>query len=405
VANAHAQAQAYFAEAERYLSTALAINPSATDVRLRLARALDKQDAEHRKVSLEILQQGFDYDPFNPEFTELAATRLAEFGRLREAMELFDRFEALPQGKGKLLGPQLEILQNQWRIDEKLAYLIEALSRNPKDVLNDWVLAHLWWTVAEIAEIGLYDEAEALHKVVEQIPNPKDTEWMRWARQFFLNDMYLYATGRSGEVIETKVDECAGQSDEEILEGWHLLAAHCAWAFWDSGDETRALKLLEALQYHKIYTTLWAERQTQFEVGLAKVYFQMGRVDEAIPILDRIISHLQKEVDVGVRHPATLRFLADAYVMRGETQEALQFLDLAIDYGLYEITMCCGEMLSFDPPEDFPVDPWESLEDHRAFIHAMSRERALVDAQRSNILALLSQNDMSVLLAPLVSSD
>ena len=135
------------------------------------------------------------------------------------------------------------------------------------------------------------------------------------------------------------------------------------------------------------------------------MYFHMGRMDEATPILGRIINHLQKEVDVGVRHPTTLRHLADAYVMRGETQVALQILDLAIDYGEYDITMCCIDLLSFDPREGFPEHPWKSLEEHRAFIHAMSRERALVDAQRSNIRALLSQNDMAALLAPLISSD
>jgi len=399
---AQARAQSYYAEAESYLRSALAINPAATEIRIRLVFAMDRQGIERRKESLGVVEQGLDLEPFNSDLTKLASHRLVEFGRLREAMDRIDRFEVLPQGKGELWAEQQEILQNQDRYDEKLAYLIELLRDNPEDMKVSYTLYHLWWTVAEIAMLGLFEEAETLHLMVEKIPNPEDKESWHWARQFFLVEMYLGATGHSEDVTENMPEEVAGMSDEEILEGWHLKAMDYAWAFWEAGDKDRALGLLEALQHYQVRTTIWAERQAWGPMNLAQLYLDMGLDEEARKVFGKVVELLQPQVDSGVRHPETLQRLAEAHYRLGNLDVALKLLHLSIDYGKFDLWLCCEDLLAEGNKDEF--EPWATeIRDNPEVQLAQSRMRAIVEKQRSNIRALLAQNDMNALLAPLMT--
>ena len=397
-----ADAQTLYAEAERQFRSALAINPSATDVRVRLARSLDEQGIQRRKESLEILLQGRDRDPFNDELNTFAAYRLDEFGRLREAMEILDRFEDLPQGKSESQHwPQFEILQNQGRTDEELAYLIEALEKD----LNEAVLTYLWRIPAGIARFGLVEEAKDLYAKVARIPNPEDTaDWIRW-RQFSLVDPYLWATGRLDEIVERKMKKIADLSKEEILEAWNVEASTNAWTFWFAGERERAIELFEAMQHYPFEPTRWAQAQMMYPMELAFMYMQVGREDDAAALLEKAVTHLRSDVDAGARHPSTLMLLAEAYGWQGNDEAALEMLDLAINYGGYDIELCCEEFWPYSR-EDLHMAKywWDMLEDNPKFILSRSRMKALVEQKRSNIRALLAQHDMDRLLAPLMAS-
>jgi tetratricopeptide (TPR) repeat protein len=366
-------------------------------VHFLLAYAMDNQGVVRRKESLEILQRGLDVDPFNSGLSQLAATRLVEFGRFREAMELLDRFQVLPQGKRDVWGWQLEVLNNNGRYDEQLAVLIEIM-RSDVHVYDQMfpALGQLWRLVSSVAYLGLTEEAEGLYAVVDKTPDPGPD---RWWRQHFFKDSYLYATGRGDEVTRRELEKIAGLSNEAILKAWLPEAGTNAMAFWEIGERERAIELMEAMQLFPYETSRWAERQMQFPMLLADWYMQVGRTDDAVPVLRKVVAHLQAEVDAGVRHPETLMLLASAYGWLGNDESAMDMLNLAIDYDGHYLELCCEDYSSVDLEERVW---WDGLENYPRFIQSRSRMRAIVDMQRSNIRSLLAQNDIEQLLAPLI---
>jgi len=397
VAERRAWALARDAEAERFLRAAIAINPSETEVHFWLAYAMDNQGVERRKESLEILQLGLEVDPFNANLSKMAATRLIEFGRFREAMELLDRFEVLPQGKRDVWGWQLEVLNNNGRYDEQLALLIEIMHSDVH--VYDRIfpaLGQLWRFVSSAAYLGLSEEAEELYAVVDELPDPGPNPW--W-RQHFFKDFYLYATDRGDEVAKRKLEKIAGLSNEEILKAWLPETATNAMAFWEIGERERAIELAEAMQLFPHEPSRWSERQMQIPMLLVDWYMQLGREDAAVPVLQRVVAHLQAEVDAGARHPESLMLLASAYGWQGNVESALDMLDLAVDYDGYALELCCEDYFL---PELEERVWWGGLESDPRFIQSSSRMRAIVDMQRSNIRSLLIQNDIEQLLAPLI---
>ena len=134
-----------------------------------------------------------------------------------------------------------------------------------------------------------------------------------------------------------------------------------------------------------------------YPMRLAGMYLEVGRENDAAAVLQRVVKELQAEVDAGVRHHSTLSLLAEAYGQQGNIDAALDLLERAVDYGAYEVYDT--EQPSAHDPED---RNWRTrLEDDPRFIQLRSRMSAYVEQQRSNIRALLAQNDIEALLAPL----
>jgi DNA-binding winged helix-turn-helix (wHTH) protein/tetratricopeptide (TPR) repeat protein len=410
-----ARSQVFFAEAEQHYRVALAINPSATDVRRRLAQAMAQQGVGRRKESLDILRQGLDRDPFNEDLSINTAYRLVEFGRLREGMELLDRFDVLPQGKTAMLWwHQLEMLQNHGRWDEKLARLIDILDYDPGLFLekNSPLMLHLWWVVPDVAWLGLYEEAGELYTRVAAIPRPAHEDQEQWEhlRGIFLEEFYLLATDRADEVVAQTIEQIAGMNNEDILKTWTVEMVRLIDALWLTGERERAIALNESMQYWSFPSTLWAERKLENARMLAKMYIAVGRDDDALPLLQNIVTQLQTEVDAGVRHPRTLLVLAEAYAWLGEDETALKMLDLAIDYGAINIAsmdfgFCCEEFLLGNNPYEPNRRWWDKLAQEPRLMQSGARMRALIEQQRSNIRALLALHDMDRLLEPLMQSD
>jgi hypothetical protein len=107
-----------------------------------------------------------------------------------------------------------------------------------------------------------------------------------------------------------------------------------------------------------------------------------------------------------MRHPQPLIRLAGAYAWSGDYEAALEMLDLAIDYGGYDTQMCCMDYLP-QMAHEYAGDRnwWDGLGGDPRFVQSRSRMRSIVDQQRSNIRALLINNDMDALLAPLMTAD
>jgi tetratricopeptide (TPR) repeat protein len=397
------QALAGFEEAQLYFDRALALRPDDAEVCAWTAHNLAFLGAKERKEAMAILEQCHRRDPLHAELAKWLAVKRAQFGDVRGAMELLDSFGQLPQGKdNSLFFWQLEILNNLGQVDEQLAYEVETF----QDGLQmgkklDLALTHLARANGWFAYLGLRDEAAALHDAISRLPGEEDWRKEHTMWRLFREDFYLHSIGRGLEVSLRKLEEVAGQSNEEILENWWVKAGQYASAFREAGDFERAVGLYKALALF-MQQESWSERAMDLRMALANLYYQLSRRDDMFPVVDFVVDYFEKEVAAGVRHPHVLAQLAYAYGLKGEDEAFLKTLDLAVDYGHWEMGICCQDYWSEEQSRAFARDipDWlDAFEGNPDYEIIKTRMRSIVDAQRANIRALLAANDMEQLFA------
>lgn len=382
-------AMAGYADAEQQLRAAIALNPSETETYSWLAINLERQGVERRAEALEILESGLARDPFNLDINTEVANRRAGRGRYRQAIELLERFKEMPEMPAEAWWAQLEIMNNQLRFDEKCETLIDMLREDPGAFEYGGNRGHLVWLLTELAWLGLYEEAEAWYPRIMQLTMPQGSEIFR---EWFVSS-YLYAIGRSEEVIENKLAGINAMTDEQILDAWYWEAQGMADWLALGGDYQRAIRLGEAL-HHKRMSPFWSERESFARLGLAELYQKVGRDQDAVPLLESVVENLEAEYDSGTRHPTTLTSLAEAYARLRRDEAALEMLRKAIDDR------------SVDPiiNEIYTVySPWQRLRDDPRFIVLWSRAQAELDRQAQGVRAMLAQYDIDDLLAPVMA--
>ncbi len=289
-------------------------------------------------------------------------------------------------------------LQVYW--DEKCATLIEML-RHDRDAFealgNRW---QAWWFVSQLAELGLYEEAEAWKIRIENMPM---RDWMRRSGL----TKFLMATGRSDEVVDEHQSEAADMSDEDVLDAFHEAGIGFATALAAAGDYERAIKLMESLRHAP---ALVAEREARAPLVLAALYQHVGRDDEALPLLETVVANLEAEFDSGIRHPETLTLLAEAYARQNRDEAAINMLRKAVDYHGRWLT-CCNDEPSdttlFFTEDVMPIlfnsSPAARLGDDPRIIALCERIEADLEQQASRIRKMLAEHDIDELLSPLMA--
>jgi len=379
-------AKALFAEAESHSRTAIALNPDDVMQYGLLGYIVERQGIDRRTEALEIFEKAVEADPFNPYMNRQVAKRWAARGSYRKAMELLEGFEALPTAPPEVRFMQLEISKLQVYWDEKCELLIDLLLHEPAAFEHTGVYGHLVWFPAELAHLGLYDEAEAWYQRVEKIPAKG---WAAVLRGWFVGE-YLSTVGREQDDSEEALAEIAGKSDEEILDGGGGLDA--AFRLAEAGQYERAIRLAESAQHLRLDSTFWAERQIGPRIGLANIYLAAGHKEDAAALLDEIVGDLEAQYDAGIRHPDTLGYLAAVYAMQERDDKALDMLRKAVDYHLRWIEI----------PDWPPTSPWERLRDDPRFVAQWDRMQADLEQQAERIRGMLAQYDIDQLLAPAV---
>ncbi len=384
-----------FREAERHARTGLALNPSHVMSYGLLGYILERQGIHRRNEALEVFESALDLDPFNVFMNRQLAKRWAARGRYRQAMELMERFEALPTVPPEALWVRLEISKLQTYWDEKCELLIRMLLNEPAAFEHTGNYGHLVWFPSELAHLGLYEQAEAWYQRVEKIPAEG---WAAVLREWFLNE-YLEARGNQDDTPDDSPvisgmwadpEDIIGMSDEEILDQ-NLYDA--PWSLAEAGEVDRAIRLAESFQNRapaRNDSTFWAERLAWGEIRLAKLYQWGDRNDRAAELLSEIARGLEAEYEVGVRHPDTLNNLATVYALQGRKDDALDMLRKAVDYHLRWIGT--QEWSSFSP--------WKELEEDPRFIAQRDRMQADLKQQAERIRGMLAQYDIDQLLAP-----
>jgi hypothetical protein len=129
---------------------------------------------------------------------------------------------------------------------------------------------------------------------------------------------------------------------------------------------------------------------------LVALLFRTGRPGDARPVLDDLRRHLEAEHDIGIRHPQTLRYLAETYAFLGRDEEALAMLKKAVDYHLRDKDL---------DAEDRLYSPWGGVRDDPRFTTQLNRMQTDLEQQAKTVRAMLSRHDMDDLLAPLRADD
>ena len=375
----------HFAEAEEHFRTAITLNPSLTRAYVGLADVIEQQGVERASEALLVLENAQERDPLNIRVNTRIAKRWAARGQFRQAIELLDRFKALPETPRQIWWWQLELMTLQHYWADKGEILVEMLLNDPgafegPSSSNRW---QAWWFASQLAYLGLFDEAEGWFQRLENLPlNEYLYEIGREA--------YFDATGRVNEIVETKTSDVAAMSDEQILDAYAGSASAAARVLAYQGDYDRAIKLMESVQHAP---AIWTERVPQYVMQLAELYFSAGRPEAAAPLLDRITVHLETEFADGIRHPETLSQLAKVYVIQGRDDDALDMLRKAVDYHMRD---SCEDGMVSEPP-------WDRLHDDPRFIDLCEEIQADLELQAQRLRRLLGRHDLDELLAPLMA--
>lgn len=395
-------------EAEDYLRNAIRLNPSNARLRSDLASILERLGVERRGEVLDILEQARLTEPFDEEIARLLARNLALRGQYERAMEELERFSVLGEISNALRWEQLEIQVDLGADDDRLAVVLEMLQNEPNKFERVSAgLGHLFWVSSNMPSLGLLDEAETLHNKLIDIPERADaTDWEKWARQYFLLDMYRVAIGQGedghgDEVARETLAEVEGLSNAEIMDRWYLKAWGIANAFWTVGEKERSIALFEALRHYQVGPR-WAQRAPQLRVELAWRYLALGREAEAAPVLQELADLLEAELAAGVRHPMTLYLLSQTYSWQGHQDEALEMLAMAIDYGYYGDATHLPEGAGVDEYMEVWNLGWQALEDDPRRQRLLDRQEATLARIAANIRAMLASHDIDRLLAPVI---
>lgn len=356
--------RAAYADAEHHMRAAIALNPSSTQNYGLLADVIERQGIARYAEALAVLEEGLERDPLNADYNWMVAKRWAARGRYRQAIELLDRFKALPEVPPVVWWGKLELMTLHYHYDEKAETLIDML-RNDPAAFDDWDNRwQAWWFVAQLVDLRLYEEAEAWKVRLERIP------MAAWARTAGLNN-YSAAVG-----------QCPDDIDEDS-----------PYDLARVGRTTEAIEILEVRRHSR---AIWQERRTRDDLALANLYVQSGRESDAVPLLSEITRSLEAEYYAGIRHHETLYHLAEAYALQGRHEDAVAMLRKAVDYNLL---VRCEQVLN----DGWAMFPWRTYRQDQRFMMLCGRGDAELDLQAVRVSALLGEYDIDELLAPLMA--
>jgi len=373
-----------FQQAERHLRSAMVLNPSGISAHIYLANTLEHLGGERRNEALEIYQRGLKIDPINADLNALLAKHSSDFGRYRQGVELLENLKGLPQ-----------VPASVWRelgwISLTHAYFVEYVELNIETLLKAPAMAsgHLFHFLQLLPQLGLEEEGQDWYERLRNIPGVEASSL----------DDYLLRTDLQNQIIEKwSLNLIADKSNPEILEEGVFQASKAAWILAASGEYERATNLLESAWLESGFTGQWfilnsREKTAIIPMKLVELYFKTDRNDDALVLLEKTVKHLEAEYDIGIRHPQTLYFLAEAYAYQGQDEAALEMLEKAVDYHARWPVM--EEKYRF-------YSPWERLKDNPRFIRQWGRMEADLEQQVESIRTILSRYDIDELLAPLM---
>lgn len=382
-----ATARSMIEEAAQHMRKAIDLNRSKPELRKDLAQLLGMLGIEYRDEAFEIWQQLRIEEPLDVKVVFWLAEHLSRRGQYHQAIEELEWFEVLGEVPRTLRWQQLQIQSRNTAYDDRLELLLHMMQYETEK-MNGLILGHLYWSVSTLVRLDLHQEAEALYQSLSAIPDTGSG----WVRQFSLEDSYRRVSGRAEEVAREKLAEIEGMSNEEILDEFYLEAAWAADAFMDIGETERAVEIYEALALKSM-----DEAPSEWKDNLIAIYMATGRATDAEPLLDQTIRYLEDEYNGGVRNSEALGQLAQAYAVRGQDEEALKMLRLAVNHGYW--------VLVDDSPWtaiDFLGDPWQALRDDPRFIRQEQRAQARANQMADNIRTLLATHDIDALLVPVI---
>lgn len=376
-----------FTEAEEHFRRAIAIEPTLADAYYRLGKILETREAGIEALKLFELALVQTRDPFNPDLNVAIALQLAARGQSREALDLLDRFRALPVVPPEIWQWQLHLMMIHFYYEEQCELIIDLLINRPQAFDAPPVRFQAWWFILSLKWLHMDEEAAAWMAHLEDMPGLD--QLMRDIVIFNYQDM----TGGLEERLNNRLRELATVSDETLLGRWNESAERAAIDLAMAGEIDRAISLMEAIRRAPSFLP---ERQADASLFLVKFYQHVGRFEDARPILEEVVTYLEAEVADGIRHPQTLDNLAQAYALQGQDDKAIEAFRMAVDFHGY------NDIFFWAWP--FPLQAaYVRLKDDPRMVEQLARIQANLSEQRRNIEAMLAPHDLDVLLAPLMT--
>jgi len=364
-----------YTEAERILRQVRAQEPNSSDALLWLSGVLADQGRDDEAD--EILAHARRIDPFHPSITVGVAQSLLEQGRTEQATVILQH--ALEQPR-----PPYWIytaLRDVFRATGRLVELNEVSKRQVLELqgphyfsialsyglVEDWDRANYWF------ERSRRDHPEALPSHFAPVSLPT------WKGQFDL------AIARFEEALQSRP---GGLSELNPSFAAWLGALHAK-----AGDYAAAIDLLAPLVSPATAASQADVTSLDPVRALAWSYLHTGRDADAVPLLEswrKVCREWQSEDALNL----STRFYAcaETAVLGGESDQALSWLEQAVDAGWREL-----HILETDPY-------WTTLHENPRFRRLRTLVRADVERQRAEIERLDARDDFVAKLDEAIAS-
>ena len=215
------------------------------------------------------------------------------------------------------------------------------------------------WLAATYLHLGEYEQVKPwLEKVFPTAP-----EWYHLP-PILLAWSYLYQgqIEEAGEIVD-------GVLSESPRDKWgNQFAAELA--LW-TGDYERAMKHYQQVQSAPLFAFIWRAPGAHHQARLGYVLTKLGEQSEAENLFSRAERVCREKIGEGDQRYGLLEVMAMIHAIRGNREEALKWLERAIEAG----------WSWYDAALQDPV--WADLHDEPRFQQLMTRVEAKVDRMRS----------------------
>ncbi|MEP5763748.1 MAG: tetratricopeptide repeat protein [Halieaceae bacterium] len=359
---------------------ALRLNPSESEAWLAYNTAVRRE--EGIAAGIRILESWLEQDPLNIEPVDLLGWHHYWMGNYHQAMRTYDRLRVLPDFPPGAWRSQYLIAVWSGRLDKGMELALDMLENGGDDLNNGYVRWELCNVATEVlGTLGLHEEMN---------------HWMAWMDRVDVQNggHFLYNIRRLQRLGEwEEAAQLAKKWRDELGPDWanafqsRIFILH---ALARGGEYQGVVDLIEGLR--DVHGEFYADETVQWY--LAAAYRRLGDEEKVALYFEATKSELAEQeeniIDGEVRAPMEVWDLAISYAFAGRYEDALAALEMIVEDIFFRFW-------------DDPLGVWAPLEADPRFQEIIEIVEADFERQARHVKAMLSDHDIDVLLAQMVS--